>query len=433
MQCPNCKMNIKDDAQFCIHCGTKFSTPVSVPVNQVQSAVPAQSSVCPNCQAPIQAGAQFCTNCGTALTTNQGAATATPDQILQQQQQVLINEQNEREKYLRAYFGSSYDRVMDASFSIGTFFFGWFWLLIYKLYSLAGKMFITEIGIGFVANIIGAFSKNLGSLFSSGAGIYLSVMYAREFSSAYVARANQEIDAILKTVSNEDERIKECKKAGGPSILGIIIAVAIVGLFVFIIFGGIFAASGSIDNSRKDTYVDTARAYTNVIKNAVAADEIKCGNVYSKLEAGVYYYSFTTASGSSASKILEQGGKSPWGNGNVSGQIIILKNVQGSYSRTEYAIVMVDEEGRGIGSFDNLGHPTEVVSELDLRRNSVKTNDSDNRKNFYNLTKLGDKASFEKTAPTLATSWSGTSIEAMLYNKGIESPKQPVACEIVAP
>ena len=120
MQCPNCQMNIKDDSQFCIHCGTRFSNSMSTTVSQVQNTVPVQPSICPKCQQPIQAGSKFCTNCGLQLATNQVSAPSTPDQILQQNQQALVNEQNERDKYLRAYFGSSYDKVMNSNFSIGT-------------------------------------------------------------------------------------------------------------------------------------------------------------------------------------------------------------------------------------------------------------------------------------------------------------------------
>ena len=171
--------------------------------------------------------------------------------------------------------------------------------------------------------------------------------------------------------------------------------------------------------------------YINSIKNAVAADELKCGDDYSKLEPGVYYYSFATANGDSATNLLEQGGRSSWGNANVSGQIIILKLEKDSYSRNQFAAVMVDEEGRGIGSFDEKGHPTEVISEIELRRASINTKDGNGRKNFYNMTKFGTTTSFEKTAPLLTTTWDGTSLEEMLEDNGIKNAKKPIACEII--
>ena len=443
MQCPNCQMNIKDDSQFCIHCGTRFSNSMSTTVSQVQNTAPVQPSICPKCQQPIQAGSKFCTNCGSQLATNQVSAPSTPDQILQQNQQALANEQNERDKYLRAYFGSSYDKVMNSNFSIGTFLLGWWWLIAYKLYGLAGKMFLIFLGLSIASRIVLAIFVALfgvfGGLFAViaiiVAYIWVDVIFAKNFFSDRTAKASLEIDSIIRSTDNETERLERCKKAGRPLyfvlilafILPVLTLLGIVGIFLM----AVGASSRTIDNSRKDYFLDTSKAYINSIKNAVAADELKCGEVYSKLDPGVYYYTFTTASGDSATNLLEQGGRSSWGNANVSGQIIILKLEKESYSRNQFAAVMVDEEGRGIGSFDEKGHPTEVISEIELRRASINTKDGNGRKNFYNMTKFGTTTSFEKTAPLLTTTWDGTSLEEMLEDNGIKNAKKPIACEII--
>lgn len=355
----------------------------------------------------------------------------------------MTNEQNERDKYLRAYFGSSYDKVMNSNFSIGTFLFGWLWLIAYKLYGLAGKMFLIFLGLSIASRVVLAIFVALfgvfGGLFAIiaiiVAYVWVDVIFAKNFFSDRTATASFEIDKIIKSTDDENERLEKCKKAGKPLYLVLFLAFAIPGIALLGIIGLLFAGVGGnlrmIENSRKDYFLDTSKAYINAIKNAVAADELKCGEYYSKLEPGVYYYSFATANGDSATNLLEQGGKSPWNEANVSGQIIILKTEKDGYTKNQFAAVMVDEEGREIGFFDENGHPTEVISEIELRRASVNTKDGNGRKNFYNRTKFGTMVSFEKTTPLLTTTWDGTSIEDMLKSNDVEKVEKPIACEMI--
>ncbi len=424
MQCPNCNMNIKDDAQFCLHCGTQFA---NRPVAPVQTAT---AATCPKCNAAIAPGTQFCTNCGFQI---QGAQSAqTPDQILQQKQQVIAQEQIQREKYMRAYFGSGYDSVMEGSFSIGTFFFGWVWLIIYKLYSAAGKMFVTQVVINFVAVILSPLLGGFGTILGGTASLWITIMYAREFSSAYLDRANHEIDYILSTVPNEEDRLKECKKAGGPSLIaGIVVVGAFLGIIALIFFSAVMGAGSTIEHSRQDTFMDTSRAYVNAIKNAVYADEIKCGKNIYEADAGIYYYSFTTRAGDSATKILEMGGKSSWNNADVAGQVIIHKSISGGRPNYKFAVVLVDEKGKGIGEFTNDGKVTAVVSETLLRRSDVNTSDGDNRKAYFNKVASGSTSALNSVGPTLNTEWDYTPLRN-LYGKDQESIKtEPVACEYI--
>ena len=56
MRCPECNTDNRDDAAYCLHCG---------------SSLP---SVCPRCGRELQPGAQFCDRCGARLRASTSAA-----------------------------------------------------------------------------------------------------------------------------------------------------------------------------------------------------------------------------------------------------------------------------------------------------------------------------------------------------------------------
>lgn len=423
MQCPNCKMNIKDGSQFCMHCGSRFS---NSPVPQAQTVMP---SVCPNCNAPVQAGASFCVKCGNRISNGQS-----PNGMVMQPQIQVNNGQNDIEKYQRAYFGKSYDRVMDSSFSLGVFFFDWVWLVVFGLYSTAVKLFLTHIGINILARVLGLVLGSLSGILAFGANIYVSYLYASEFSNSRLDKANKEIDNILRTTQNEEERLRLCKKAS-RNVTGIIIVVSII-LVLVIGFGVLFMASiasaaSAIDDSKKDTFMDTSRVYINATKNAVLADEIKCGGeVISKKDEGVYYYPFTTKNGTSATFLTELGGKSSWQSEDVAGQVYIYKTKVEGVDRYSYAVVLVDAEGRGIGSFDYNGKPEKVLSDSILSRSDVFDRDGDNRKVYFEKASVGTvEALTSETAPTLSTKWDDKTLSELTKSDGTKITNAPIACE----
>ena len=83
--------------------------------------------------------------------------------------------------------------------------------------------------------------------------------------------------------------------------------------------------------------------------------------------------------------LLEQGGKSSWGNAEVKGIVVIEKTVQDNRNSYKYYVMMVDSVGRGIGAAnESTGVPTLIINNDDtLNRSNVATTDADGRSKFY--------------------------------------------------
>lgn len=94
-------------------------------------------------------------------------------------------------------------------------------------------------------------------------------------------------------------------------IMGILMAVAIP------------AVALTIENARKDAFIDTAKSYLNAAKTMWDSDNFVCGTdnvVPSALSGGSYYIEINTKK-SNAPTLLDSGGKSSWGNRDVAGYI----------------------------------------------------------------------------------------------------------------
>ena len=208
MICPKCQMNIKDDARICVHCGMQFNNVQSVEVQK-------PSLVCPSCNSQIDSGLKFCTNCGADLSSVQVNSTPVV------QSTPVINNENDRDRYLRAYFGKNYDSVMKSDFSIGTFFFGWLWLLLYGLFKPALNLFLICLGISFTTSLISVFigGGKIFSLIGLVIQLYIVYQYANNFTAFRLDKANTAIDEVLRTVQDENERLVMCEKKGKSWIL----------------------------------------------------------------------------------------------------------------------------------------------------------------------------------------------------------------------
>ena len=141
----------------------------------------------------------------------------------------------------------------------------------------------------------------------------------------------------------------------GFTLIELLAVITILGILMIV---GIPAVQRTINNSRKDTFVDTAKEYANAVKTAWAANDITCGESNSNtISTGVEYILFTTkadkfsvltgdnATNAAANKeaLIQSGGKSSWGNGEVAGYI----KVDLSGVNPAYYITIVDEKGHG--------------------------------------------------------------------------------------
>ena len=107
----------------------------------------------------------------------------------------------------------------------------------------------------------------------------------------------------------------------GFTLVELLAVIVIMGILMMVAIPSI---SRVIENSRKDTFVDIAKSYANAAKTLWTADTLTCeGTVASALDDGDYYILInTTESARTMLPVLvDQGGKSSWGNRDVNGYV----------------------------------------------------------------------------------------------------------------
>lgn len=111
------------------------------------------------------------------------------------------------------------------------------------------------------------------------------------------------------------------KNNKGFTLIELLAVITIMGILMMV---AIPTVSRTIENARKDTFLDLAKQYSNAVKNLWYADGFECdGYLSSAVQTGTYMVQIDTAS-TSTPQLLESGGKSPWGNRDIKGLVVVV-------------------------------------------------------------------------------------------------------------
>ena len=107
----------------------------------------------------------------------------------------------------------------------------------------------------------------------------------------------------------------------GFTLVELLAVIVIMGILMMV---AIPSVTRTIENSRKDTFVDIAKSYGNAARTLWTSDNLTCnGVVSSAVDDGDYYILINSKSGAKESLpvLVDQGGKSSWGNRDVNGYV----------------------------------------------------------------------------------------------------------------
>lgn len=215
MLCTRCNTNVQDGLQVCPNCGGSLMSQ-SLPM-------------CPNCRIFGQPGEKFCRNCGTQMVFTNVSNQPIPNNAGYNQYQNAGGFYGTQDDYLlKAYTGLEPQIFNEKKFSWGTFFFGIYYLLYRKMYTIA----LTWWGINFI--LILFLPNSIYNLLSFIANITVSFM----FWNLYKKDASDKINKIRTENPNiqGNDLIALLNKKGGTNIaLPIILFIVVVVLNAFLL------------------------------------------------------------------------------------------------------------------------------------------------------------------------------------------------------
>ena len=168
--------------------------------------------------------------------------------------------------------------------------------------------------------------------------------------------------------------------AKGFTLIELLAVITIMGILMMV---AIPTVSRTIENSRKDTFIDTAKSYVNGAKNMWAADNLKCGTYLSSAVANGTYYIEVDTTKTDIPVLLEQGGKSSWGSRDIKGHIRVVvgeATVNGNKTRTVKYYPVLSDDIHGVnfttaadGTVSATAVANQIVSEELVRGNITMT------------------------------------------------------------
>ena len=160
----------------------------------------------------------------------------------------------------------------------------------------------------------------------------------------------------------------------GFTLIELLAVITIMGILMLV---AIPAVSRTIENSRRDTFADVAKEYVNTVRNAVLADELKCGSESVGATGDGKYFFKIDSNDQNTKDIMESGGLSSWSNARVEGYVEWNKHTDpeqknqqtGEVTKqqkvtTTYSVYLVDAGKHGIDA---------LTKETEISRSKVKT------------------------------------------------------------
>ena len=177
------------------------------------------------------------------------------------------------------------------------------------------------------------------------------------------------------------------KNKKGFTLVELLAVIVIMGILMLV---AIPAISRVIENSRKDTFVDIAKSYANAAKTLWTADTLTCDGISSSaVDDGDYYIliNSTDTAKTSLPVLVDQGGKSSWGNRDVNGFVRVhietIIDDNGTPKRTTTFYVGLSDGTHGV--IDN-----GTMASEDIKRGNIKMNlSSEELKNIELTTEAG--------------------------------------------